>query len=61
METSTNTTELVSTFAVKVKPINFSDGEILISILLITLILTHIFGGLHNMLVGIKVKKQQYD
>lgn len=43
------------------KPITFTDGEILLSMLLITLILLHIFGGIHNALIGIKTKKQQYD
>jgi len=44
-----------------VNPIHFTDGEIVISLLLITLILIHIFGGIHNAITGIKVKKPQYD
>jgi len=61
METSINTIEQPSILLEKVNPINFTDGEILISILLFTLILLNIFGGLHNTLIGFKSKKEQYD
>lgn len=58
METSTNTPSIEPLIG---QPINFSNGEILISILLITLILLKIFGSIHNALIGIKTKKPQYD
>lgn len=57
--TSTTTPPSISSFSVN-NP-NFSDGDILISMLLSVLILIHIFGALHNSLIGIKVKRTQYD
>jgi len=55
------TTTAPSTNLVSVNGYIFSAGDILQAILLTILILLSIFGSLHNGLIGIKVKKQQYD
>ena len=44
-----------------VASLKFTDGDILISLLLSILIILNIFGGVNNVIFGVKIKKQKYD
>lgn len=41
--------------------LKYTDGDILISLLLSILIILNIFSGIHNIFFGVKIKKQLYD
>lgn len=54
MEVSTSTIMLMGN-------LHFTDGEILISTLLLTIIILYIFDITHHRIIGLKIKKNQYD
>lgn len=56
-----STTTATTTYPNTSSDVQFTDGDILVSLLLTIIILFNIFAGIHNSIVGVKIKKQQYD